>query len=59
MTNLYYPEIDRGGGLVVKGALEITGARIISAVLQEFVFRKITTNTHHHSHNSKARIVSP
>jgi hypothetical protein len=43
----------------VKGALEITGARIISAVLQEFVFRKITTNTHHHSHNSKARIVSP
>ena len=56
MTNLYYPKIDRGAGLVVKGALEITGARIVSAVLQEFVFRKLTTNTHHHSHNSKARI---
>jgi len=61
-TNLYYPEADRGGDLVVKGALEITGARIVSAVLQEFVFRKLTTNTHHHSrnsNNSKARIVSP
>ncbi len=57
MTNLYYPKIDRGAGLVVKGALEITGARIVSAVLQEFVFRKLTTNTHHHSHNSKARSV--
>ncbi len=59
MTNLYYPKIDRGVGLVVKGTLEATGARAISAVLQEFVFRKLTTNTHHHSHNSKARIVSP
>lgn len=55
MTNLYYPEGDRGVGLVVKGALEITGARIVSAVLQEFVFRKLTTNTHH-SHKSKARV---
>ena len=45
MTNLYYPEIDRGVGLVLKGALEITGARIASSVLQEFVFRKLTTNT--------------
>ena len=59
MTNLYYPPIDRGGGLVVKGAIEITGARMVSSVLQEFVFRKLTTNTHHHSRNSKARIVSP
>lgn len=59
MTNLYYPEIDRGPGLVFKGTLEITGARIVSSVLQEFVFRKLTTNTHHHSHNSQARIVSP
>lgn len=59
MTNLYYPEIDRGPGLVLKGTLEITGARIASSMLQEFVFRKLTTNTHHQSHNSKARIVSP
>jgi len=58
-TNLYYPEADRGGDLVVKGALEITGARIVSAILQEFVFRKLTTNTHiHHSHG-KTQIVSP
>ena len=57
MTNLYYPEIDRGVGLVFKGALEATGARMINAVLQEFVFRKLTTNAHHH--NSKSRIVSP
>ena len=57
MTNLYYPESDRGGGLVVKGFLEATGARIASSVLQEFVFRKLTTNSVHNSHNSKARIV--
>ena len=49
MTNIYYPKIDRGADLVLKGTLEITGARIISAVLQEFVFRKLTTNTHHHN----------
>lgn len=58
MTNIYYPKADRGADLVLKGTLEITGARIVSAVLQEFVFRKLTTNTHHHSH-AKTRIVSP
>jgi hypothetical protein len=59
MTNLYYPEIDRGGGLVIKGALEITGARMVSAMLQEFVFRKLTTNTiHHHSH-AQSGIAAP
>jgi hypothetical protein len=58
MTNLYYPKSDRGGGLVVKGFLEATGARIASSVLQEFVFRKLTTNSVHNSpHNSKARLV--
>lgn len=55
MTNLYYPEIDRGPGLVVKGTLEITGARMATALLQEFVFRKLTTNSQRHSQNSKAR----
>jgi hypothetical protein len=58
MTNLYYPEIDRGPGLILKGTLEITGARIVSSMLQEFVFRKLTTNTHHHSHNTKAGTTS-
>jgi hypothetical protein len=57
MTNLYYPQMDRGGGLVIKGFLEATGARISSSVLQEFIFRKLTTNSVHNSHNSKARIV--
>lgn len=50
MTNLYYPEIDRGAGLVFKGALEITGARIVSATLQEFLFRKLTMTAQRHSH---------
>lgn len=59
MTNLYYPEIDRGFGLVWKGTLEITGARAATAVLQEFVFRKLTTNTSRPSHNSKDRMVAP
>jgi hypothetical protein len=57
-TNLYYPTVDRGVGLVFKGALEATGARMVSSVLQEFVFRKLTTNAHHRSHSSKAGIVS-
>ena len=58
MTNLYYPKSDRGGGLVVKGFLEATGARIASSVLQEFVFRKLTTNSVHNSpHNSKPGLV--
>lgn len=58
MTNLYYPETDRGVGLVVKGFLEASGARIASSVLQEFVFRKLTTNSVHNSgSHSKARIV--
>ena len=58
MTNLYYPETDRGVGLVVKGFLEASGARVASSVLQEFVFRKLTTNSVHNSgSHSKARIV--
>lgn len=56
MTNIYYPKIDRGADLVLKGTLEITGARIVSAVLQEFVFRKLTTNTHHHSRHQSSEV---
>jgi hypothetical protein len=42
----------------VKGFLEATGARIASSVLQEFVFRKLTTNSVHNSpHNSKPGLV--
>jgi carboxypeptidase family protein len=59
MTNLYYPESDRGGGLVIKGFLEASGARIASSLLQEFVFRRLTTNSAHRTRSSKAHAVSP
>jgi hypothetical protein len=45
MTNLYYPKIDRGVGLVFRGTLEITGARMVTALLQEFVLGRLTTNS--------------
>ena len=42
LSNLYYPPSNRGPGLVFEGALITTGARVVDAVLQEFVLRHIT-----------------
>lgn len=44
VTNLYYPSQDRGGGLVVRGALEVTGGRIVNSLIQEFVLARFTTH---------------
>lgn len=42
LSNLYYPPSNRGPGLVFEGALITTGARVVDAVLQEFLFRRVT-----------------
>jgi hypothetical protein len=45
IANLYYPESNRGPGLVVSTALINTGARIANALAQEFILRKFTSNS--------------
>jgi hypothetical protein len=47
MTNLYFPEKDRGPGLVVSGSLINTGGRIVNALVQEFLLKKYTSNADH------------
>jgi hypothetical protein len=42
ISNLYYPQSNRGAGLVFQGFAVTTGVRIINGVLQEFVLRKLT-----------------
>jgi hypothetical protein len=42
ISNLYYPESDRGPGLVFLGFGVTTGVRAVNAVLQEFVLRKLS-----------------
>jgi hypothetical protein len=43
IANAYYPERDRGPGLVVRSALIGAGGRAINAVAQEFLFHKFTS----------------
>jgi hypothetical protein len=42
LSNLYYPQSDRGPGLVFLGFGVTTGVRAVNAVLQEFVLRKLS-----------------
>ncbi len=44
LTNLYFPESNRGPGLVFSNTLVNTGGRVANALLQEFVLRKFTSN---------------
>lgn len=43
IANAYYPDKDRGAGLVVRSALIGAGGRMANAVVQEFVLHKITS----------------
>jgi len=47
ITNLYYPDHDRGPGLVVQGTLINTGGRVVNALVQEFLLKKHTSNSDH------------
>lgn len=54
LTSLCYPKIDRGVSQILKTAFQITGVREVNGLLQEFVYRKLTTNSnrpHHHTRN--------
>jgi hypothetical protein len=42
LSNIYYPNRDRGPGLVFSNALITTGGRMLNALAQEFVLRKFT-----------------
>jgi hypothetical protein len=43
LSNLYYPQSDRGAGLVLSSAAIGAGGRVVMALAQEFVLRKLTT----------------
>jgi hypothetical protein len=45
LSNLYYPETNRGPGLVFNNALITTGGRIVNALAQEFILRKLTNKS--------------
>jgi hypothetical protein len=42
ISNLYYPESNRGAGLVFQGFAVTTGVRMVNGLIQEFVLRKLT-----------------
>jgi hypothetical protein len=42
ISNLYYPQSNRGPNLVFENALITTGARVVDTLVQEFVLRKFT-----------------
>jgi hypothetical protein len=45
LANLYYPHDDRGAGLVFTNAAVVTGGRMANALLQEFLFKRLTSHT--------------
>ncbi len=42
ISNAYYPESNRGPGLVFQGFAIDTGERVVSTVIQEFLLKKLT-----------------
>jgi hypothetical protein len=42
ISNLYYPESNRGASRVIQGFLITTGVRTVNALVQEFFLRKLT-----------------
>jgi hypothetical protein len=42
ISNLYYPESNRGAGLVFQGFAITTGVRMVNGLVQEFILRKLT-----------------
>lgn len=43
LSNIYYPNRDRGAGLVFSNALILTGARVANTLAQEFIFSRFTS----------------
>ncbi|NUQ29568.1 MAG: carboxypeptidase regulatory-like domain-containing protein [Acidobacteriaceae bacterium] len=46
LSNLYYPESNRGANLVVNTALTAAGGRMLNALAQEFILKKLTSGNH-------------
>ena len=44
VSNLYYPQSNRGPGIVFENALVTTGGRMANALVQEFILRRFTSN---------------
>jgi hypothetical protein len=44
LSNAYYPPSNRGAGLVFENLLISTGERMLSSVVQEFVWHRFTPN---------------
>jgi hypothetical protein len=45
ISNFYYPQSNRGAGLVFQGFMVTTGVRMVNGLLQEFVLRKLTPSS--------------
>jgi hypothetical protein len=52
VSNLYYPAADRGGSLVVTNGLLNLASGAASALMEEFVFQRITSRGKHRAHAS-------
>jgi hypothetical protein len=42
ISNIYYPQSNRGAGIVFENALITTGGRMVNGFLQEFILRRFT-----------------
>jgi hypothetical protein len=47
ISNLYYPESNRGAALLFQGFAITTGVRTVDALVQEFILRKLTPSAKH------------
>ena len=45
ISNIYYPQSNRGAGIVFENALITTGGRMLDGLVQEFILRRFTSNT--------------
>jgi len=44
LSELYYPSVNRGPGLLLTSTLSVTAVRFVNALLQEFVYGTLTTH---------------
>lgn len=44
ISNIYYPQSNRGAGIVFENALITTGGRMLNGLVQEFILRRFTSN---------------
>jgi hypothetical protein len=47
LSELYYPSVNRGAGLLLTSTLSVTAVRFVNSLLQEFVYGSLTTHPRH------------